>query len=178
MAKNMQAPRDVIPRYLALLFCSVVLLSVGCGSSANTTTSVTAPAVARCQANVGMSSSTFAATGGTGSVSIGITRDCSWKAATPVNWITFTSSVEGQGEGTVTFNVAPNADPVTRQASISVAERNVSISQQPAPCSYAIGGVPTVLTAQAGSAEIDLRTHAACSWTAASESSWASVSPA
>lgn len=60
---------------------------------------------------------------------------------------------------------------------MTVADRQVALAQQPAPCRYSIGGVPPSIPAQGGGAEIDLRTHAACAWTARSDSPWASVSP-
>jgi hypothetical protein len=95
-----------------------------------------------------------------------------------VNWISFTTATSGQGSGTVGYRVAENVDPVARQASLSIAARQVALSQQPAPCRYTVGGVPASIAAQGGQADLDLQTHAACSWTARSDSAWASITPA
>lgn len=160
----------------ALLFS---LLALGaCGSSATTATNITAPTSTRCEANVTTSAASFAPTGGTGTLAITVARECSWRASTPVSWITFTTAAEGQGDGTVGYRIAENEVPVPRQAMLTVAERQVPLSQQAAPCRYTVGGVPSSIGAQGDQTEIDLRTHSACSWTARSETEWASITPA
>lgn len=106
-----------------------------------------------------------------------IDRECSWRAATPVSWISFTTGTEGQGQGTVGYRIAENAEPVARQAMLSVAERQVALSQQAAPCRYTISGVPTVIGQAGGQSDIALGAHAACAWTARSEASWATIAP-
>jgi hypothetical protein len=151
---------------------------MACGSSASTTSNVTAPADARCEATVGSSSVSVGPSGGTGTLSIGVARECSWRVASPVGWVTFTTPVEGQGDGSVGYRVGENPDPVARQAQLSVADRPVTVAQGAAPCRYAIGGAPEALSATGGQASIDLATHAVCDWTAASQSAWATVSPA
>jgi len=124
-----------------LLFV-VALAAIGCGSSASTSTSVTAPASTRCEANVSSTPSNHAASGGTGTLNINVARECSWVAASPVSWIAFTASTEGQGPGSVSYRVAENDVPVGRQASVTVADRQVSLTQQAAPCTFEVGSPP------------------------------------
>jgi hypothetical protein len=159
-----------------LLFVLAVL-TVACGSSATTSTTVTSPTSSRCEATVSPSATSFGPSGGTGTLNIVVARECTWRATSPVGWIAFTTTTEGQGDGTVGYRVSENADPVPRQASVSVADRSVPLSQQGSPCLYTLVGVPSTMSGQGGQALIDLRAHAACSWTARSESSWAQVTP-
>ena len=163
-------------RRAPLLFL-LALTSAACGSSATTTSTITSPASSRCEANVSNSSSSFGPGGGTGTLSVSVARECSWRAISPASWITFTTNAEGQGDGTVGYRVAENGDPVTRQAILSVAERQVPLTQQGPPCQYTIGGVPASIGRQGGEASIALTTHGACSWTALSETAWSSITP-
>jgi len=167
-------PRDLIA---SAGIAAVVAVTAACGSSATTSTSITAPASTRCQASVTGSALSFGPGGGTGTLAISVDRECSWRATSPVDWVTFTTSVEGQGDGTVGFRVVENAEPVPRQAALTVAERQITLAQQPAPCRYALGGAPEAIGSQGGDATIDLDTHIACSWTAQSEQAWATVTP-
>lgn len=160
------------------LLLSLTLAVAACGSSATTSTSVTAPASGRCEATVTSSTSSFGPGGGTGNLTVSVDRECAWRAVTPVAWIAFTSGTDGQGPGTIGYRVSENADPVARQAMLSVADRQVSLSQQAAPCRYTISGLPPVIGEQGGESPIALTTHAACAWTARSESTWATISPA
>lgn len=159
-----------------LLFV-IALASAACGSSATTSSSITSPASSRCEANVSSSSSAFGASGGTGTLSITVARECAWRVSTGASWITFTTTAEGQGDGTVGYRVGENQEPIARQAMFSVADRQVAVSQQGVPCQYTIGGVPAAIGQQGGVASLDLRTHAACAWTAQSDTLWASVAP-
>lgn len=159
-----------------LLFCAA-LAAFGCGSSASTATSVTSPTSSRCEASVSSSATTYSATGGTGTLTIAVERECAWRAASPVSWISFTSASEGQGDGSVSFRVAENAEPVSRQATLSVAERQLPVTQQPAPCNFEVGDLPSTFGNQGGEAQVDVRTHSACRWTASADAPWVSVSP-
>lgn len=162
----------------APLLLFVALAAAGCGSSASTSTSVTSPASGRCEAAVSSSAASFGAAGGTGTLNVAVARECSWRATSPVSWITFTSAAEGQGDGSVAYSVAANADPVSRQASVSVADRQVPLTQQGAPCQYVVGDIPSSFGSQGDAVDVDLRTHSACAWTASSNAAWATIAPA
>jgi hypothetical protein len=141
-------------RFLGLASC-VVIGSLGCGRSATTSTNITAPTSTRCQATVAPSVTAFGPAGGTGTLSIGVDRECPWRAVSPASWITFTSAVDGQGQGSVSYRVAENLDPLPREANVSVADRQVPLSQQPAPCRYTLGGIPSGFSERGAQAEID-----------------------
>ena len=156
----------------------VLLAAGGCGSSASTTTNLTGPSGTRCQASVANSGSSYGPAGGTGTLSVSVSRECTWTAVSGSPWVTITSSAEGQGDGTVAYRVAENAVPVPRQSSIGVGERLVEVSQQGAACQFDLSPSATdPLPAEGGVRTLDLRTHAVCDWTAASRVPWVAVSP-
>ena len=167
----------ILRTYGSVLILVSAFATVACGSSATTSSNVTAPAETRCEATVTSSTVSFGPDGGTGTITIGVARECAWRATSPVGWITFTTAVEGQGDGSVGYRVSENRDPVTRQAQLTIAERSLALSQAAAPCRYDISGMPSSIAPEGGQTAIDIGTHALCEWTAGSQSSWASVSP-
>jgi hypothetical protein len=160
-----------------LLLPALSITLAACGSSASTSTSVTAPAAGRCKATIANSTGAFGPAGGSGTLAITVARECSWRAASPVSWISFTSAVEGQGDGTVVYRVAENVDPVARQATLAVAERQVGLAQTAAPCLYHVSPNTEAVAGAGGEAAVAIDTHPVCSWTARAEQAWASVSP-
>lgn len=166
------------PRLLIIASLAFTLATAGCGSSAST--SVAAPSsttAARCQANVSSSAPKFGASGGVGSVSVAVDRDCTWNASSQTSWIAITSSASGQGDGTIGFRVSANADPVTRDGVIAVGDRQVTVAQDAAACQYQVTPSATTIGSAGGELTIAVHAHSACSWTARSDVGWASVSP-
>jgi hypothetical protein len=158
------------------LLCGVCLTFVGCGSSS--VSSVTSPSVVqRCQTTVSASTAAFGPSGGTGTASVGAPRECSWTASTQASWITLNPPTSGQGDGSVSFRVAENPDPVARNGTVVVSDRSLDLSQDAAPCSFAVSLNTNVIGAEGGTLAIDVRTNAACSWTASTDAPWATPSP-
>jgi hypothetical protein len=172
-----KSPAVTLRTYGSVLILVSACATLACGSSATTSANVTAPAESRCDASVSSSAVSFTLDGGTGTLTIAVARECAWRATSPVDWITFTTAVEGQGDGTVGYRVSENRDPITRQAQLSVADRQVTLNQGAAPCRFMLGSAPSSFDPQGGQASIDLSTHAVCEWSAASHSAWAAVSP-
>lgn len=164
---------------LTLAFVLVIILSTaGCGSSSST--SVAAPSSttsSRCQANVSSPAPRFGATGGAGTVSITVERDCPWNAASQTGWIAITSGSSGQGDGTVGFRVSANTDPVARDGVIVVGDRQVTVGQEAAACQYQVTQSTNTVSPAGGELTIAVHAHSACSWAAKSEVTWAAVTP-
>jgi hypothetical protein len=148
-----------------------------CGSF--TETSVTAPSggSSRCQPSFDGSPRSFGAEGGTSSVAVTVARECSWAASSGASWVVITSGGQGQGDGTVAFRVDRNPDPVTRSGAIVVGDSRMDVAQQPAACGFEVARPTDAVTSQGGTLQLQIRTHPACDWRAASESSWLSVVP-
>lgn len=108
---------------------------------------------------------------------VAVERECEWTANPSASWIVVTAGKQGQGEGTITYRVAENADPLTRRGTISVSNQAVQIAQEAAPCRFAVS--PSQLSAPAAGADlsIDVRAHTACTWTASLGASWATLAP-
>jgi Domain of unknown function (DUF5666)/Putative binding domain, N-terminal/Viral BACON domain len=161
----------------ALLFAAAIaIVAAACGSSA--VTNVTGPTATRCQVSLSNSAGTVAASGGTGTLKVSVDRECAWTASTSNAWIEFTSAKDGQGEGSVTYKVAENPEPVARRGSIAVGDQRADVAQDAAACQYDVSGPAGMLDGAGGETTIDVRTHTACAWRAAASSSWVSLDPA
>lgn len=166
-------------RFAALPFLGILaVLSVsGCGNRAETSVNVTGPSSTRCQATISSPSSTFAPAGGTGTLTVTVARECTWTATSNAGWIVLTSGQEGQGNGTVGYRIAENAEPTTRRGAIVVAEQTVQVAQEGAPCRFDVSPREGRAPAEGGEIPINVRTHSACSWRASASASWAAPSP-
>ncbi|MBL8208669.1 MAG: trypsin-like peptidase domain-containing protein, partial [Blastocatellia bacterium] len=98
---------------------------------------ITMEAVARhltgqgCQYSLSHKKQIVESAGGAAKVQIFVNdiSDCSWTARSNVNWITL-QNVQGQGDATVNFTVAPNTSGAKRSGLIFVAGHNLRIIQR------------------------------------------------
>jgi hypothetical protein len=163
------------------LACAAALIAAACGSSATIeNTNVTGPSSTptRCAIALTNNTSSFGASGGTGSVNVSVARECAWTASPQSSWIEITSGKNGQGNGKIAYRIRENVDPVTRRGTIAVNEQRAEISQGAAPCRFDISQPTALLAATGGQTRVDVRTHAACSWSAAADAAWIQLSPA
>src|SRR6266496_1082826 len=124
----------LLPASFAVIF--VCCLSPACSSAE---TSVVGPTTdSKCQINASSSPVSFTASGGTGTVTISTSRDCTWTIATSTSWVSLNGDRTGQGEASVGFAVASNPVPSTRSGTIVVTTQTVEVSQAGAPCRYGI----------------------------------------
>ena len=88
-------------------------------------------------ATVSPLSQAFFSPGNTGSVTVtknlSATAPCDWNAVSNSSFITVDSGTPGSNNGTVNFTVAPNTTGSARSGSLTVAGRNVVITQDAAP---------------------------------------------
>jgi hypothetical protein len=150
---------------------------------------------APCRYEVGPSSHSVAPGGGTGNLTITATDSvCAWAAAADVGWISLMSAA-GSGSGTVAFAVSLN-DGAQRTGSITVANQRSVVTQAsgsrpsppppsppspspppPNPCTYSLSPTTQKVSANDGAGSVGvLATPSSCSWTAASNDSWLTVS--
>ena len=76
---------------------------------------------------------TFAATGGTGSVTVTSATSCNWTATSNAPWITVTSSNTGAGNGAVSFSVSPHTGTSARSGSLLIAGQTFTVTQTASP---------------------------------------------
>src|SRR5215831_10584141 len=124
------------PYAFLLIAASLACVLVGC-SSTQTSTGITASATQKCQFQIANSSSSFPESGGTGTLSIDTTRDCTWSVSNSANWVALADAA-GQGGASIPYTVAANTVPQTRVANLNVEGQAVQLSQAAAPCRYAL----------------------------------------
>ena len=94
-----------------------------------------------CTYSISPTSANFAASGGTGSVSITTQAGCPWTAASGVTWMTITSGSSGTGNGTVNYSISSNTGG-SRTSSSTIAGRVFTVTQS--------GATTYAITASAG----------------------------
>src|SRR4051812_45333437 len=125
--------RSVVTRLVfRAAWLATACAALGCGS---TTTSVTAPSGEKCEISVTNNTVELPAAGGTGTLTVATSRDCTWSASTDAPWVSLTAT-SGQGAATVNYSVLPNPNGTPRRSRIVVAQHEVDVSQAPAPCRY------------------------------------------
>jgi all-beta uncharacterized protein/BACON domain-containing protein len=159
-----------------IIACALFGGTQGCTSS-QTSTSVTSPSV-KCQVQVGSPTTTdFTSDGGKGTVAIATTRDCSWTVSTSASWVSV-ANTSGQGQASIPYSVAANPVPVARAAQIAVSDATLQLSQDAAPCRFALSPSSASVAAAGGPVTVQLSTLAGCAWKATSDSSWLTITSA
>ena len=91
-------------------------------------TDVPADCGGTCSFSINPTSASFAAAGGSQSVTVTTQAGCNWTAASNNSFITVTSGASGSGSGTVNYSVAANTS-VARNGSLTIAGLTHSVSQ-------------------------------------------------
>jgi hypothetical protein len=82
-----------------------------------------------CAYSISPTSQSFAASGGTGSVSVTTQSGCSWTAVSNASWITITSGSSSTGSGTVNYSVAANTSTSSRSGTMTIAGQTFTVNQ-------------------------------------------------
>lgn len=150
------------------VLASAVLLVASCSSSS---TSLLNPESTRCAATLAADLLTPEASGGTGRLSIGVTRECQWTAKADVDWISV-SQTTGQGEASVNYTVAANPAGVQRQGGLLVNDKRLEIAQRAASCTFSLSRTSDSFDAAGGTRTVSVAAPAACAWDAQSAVPW------
>lgn len=154
--------------------CACALAIAACGSSGNTYTSPST--VVKCAVAFEAPASTLPAGGGSSAIGVKTERECQWSAQPDVQWLTIASGASGQGEGTIQFTAAANADPVTRNGGIMVNGLRAQVTQAAAECVITLADASASFPQTGGSGRVDVRASSPlCTWTAASDVEWISI---
>jgi hypothetical protein len=118
----------------------------------------------------------LAAAGGGASVTVSAPAGCAWTASESATWLTISSGSSGSGNGTVSYTASANTTTSARSATLTVAGQAVTITQDPAPCSFSVSPThPASLAAAGGGASLTVTTPAGCAWTASGSATWLSI---
>jgi hypothetical protein len=118
----------------------------------------------------------ISAAGGPGSLAVA--NNCAWSAVSQAPWISITGGNSGNGDGVVSFSVAPNQTTSQRTGTVQVADLVFTVTQAGAACSYTLGSSGTSIGSAGGPASVGISALAGCSWTAVSQAPWITVSSA
>jgi hypothetical protein len=121
---------------------------------------------------------------GGGTFSFNATRNtangCSWSVSTSTPWITLTGAMSGLSPGVITFAVAANTSPSSRNGTVSVVwsggSADFAVAQSGVACTFAV--VPTsqaVLAAGGFFSATITPSDNSCSWTAMPDVPWMSI---
>ncbi len=130
-----------------------------------------------CSFSINPTSASFAAAGGTGSVTVTTQAGCNWTAASNNAFITITSGASGSGSGTVTYAVAANTSTTARSGSLTIAGLTHSVSQAAGggTCSFSINPTSRSFGAEGGTGSVTVTTQAGCNWTAVSNNAFITI---
>jgi hypothetical protein len=126
-----------------------------------------------CHFAVSPASAQAAAQGDSGSIAIATSSGCSWSAASDQPWLTIAGSPAGQGNGSVTYNVAANGGH-ERSGTITIESHSVTITQADG-CVYAISSSSLDVAPAGGSATIIVTTGPNCYWDSSSGDPWITI---
>jgi Zn-dependent metalloprotease len=98
------------------------------GTTHTAATNVPADCGGACSFSINPTSASFAAGGGSASVTVNTQAGCNWTAVSNNSFITITSGASGSGSGTVNYSVAANGS-TARSGSMTIAGLTHSVSQ-------------------------------------------------
>ncbi|MEN3329822.1 MAG: hypothetical protein V7638_4629 [Acidobacteriota bacterium] len=98
------------------------------GTTHTAATDVPADCGGACSFSINPTSASFAAAGGSASVTVTTQAGCNWTAVSNNSFITITSGASGSGSGTVSYSVAANTS-TARSGSLTIAGLTHSVSQ-------------------------------------------------
>jgi hypothetical protein len=160
-------------RMFALSLC---LSGLTIGACRSATESVTSPSALKCGITAKATPASFSPAGGDGTLTVSTARECQWTVTAAGNWIQFGGATQGQGETSVPFKVAANADPSIRKGTISVGDQQVGITQDAAPCVFTANPRSDSVSADGGQKQIGVTASSPqCSWTARSNADWLTI---
>jgi Zn-dependent metalloprotease len=99
------------------------------GTTHTAATNVPADCGGTCSFSINPTSASFAAAGGSASVTVTTTAGCNWTAVSNNSFIAVTSGASGSGSGTVNYSVAANTTSLSRNGSLTIAGLTHSVSQ-------------------------------------------------
>jgi all-beta uncharacterized protein/BACON domain-containing protein len=160
------------PRVFALLLAVALVSSAACQSSS---TNVIGPSGTKCAVTLPAALPTLGADGGSGTLTVTVAPECVWSASSAAEWISITSSANGQGAGTVTFAATGNPTALVRRGALVVGERRVEVMQSGAACQFTLTPQTASVPAAGGDGSVTLNGIEGCQWTATSQADWISI---
>ena len=115
-----------------------------------------------------------AAGGARVAASVTTTRECGWTVSTDSSWIR-TDPTAGQGETPLTVVVDENQAAARRSGTITINDTRLTLTQEPAPCRYALDRPGVRVSAEGGQVLVTVSAVAGCGWGTSSDAMWVQV---
>ncbi len=160
-----------------LVSAALALAAAACSKSDVTPSSSTSS----CSVTLGSVTTNVGAAASTGSIPVTAASSCSWTAASSASFLTVTSGSSGTGNGTVNYSIAANTG-AARSASITVNGTSVNFTQAaatavaPTGCTVKLSTTNVQGNSGGGTSNVDVTADSNCSWTAASNASFLTIS--
>jgi hypothetical protein len=136
-------------------------------------------AAAPCSFSLSASSASVPSTAGNGTFSLTANgTTCTWTASSNAAWLAI-SPANGTGNATITYTYSANPNTTSRSATITAGGQAFTINQAAAACSFTLSASSASVPSSAGNGSLSITANGAnCAWTASSNVSWLTVSPA
>ena len=115
----------------------------------------------------------FGASGGNAEITVSAAPIVSWSASEDSDWITFLSSTDRLGSGTVTFEASPNPNIESRSTTIAVAGKTITVEQKGLEANVTYSGGSFGTDGGSGFIQVDITGNA--NWTAESKADWITI---
>ncbi len=115
-----------------------------------------------------------------GAVAVTTPPGCPYSTVPGPSWIQVTSGGSGTSSGTLVYSVDGNSTTVARSGTLMIGGQPFQLTQDGLACSVTVNtsGLGSPYGSTGGTGTIGITTNGAnCSWTASSDSSWATVVP-
>jgi hypothetical protein len=129
---------------------------------------------APCPTTLDLVSATLGHNASTGTVSVAVAGPCAWTTENTNAWVQILSG-SGTSTGTVTYAVEPNTNITARAATLIIAGEVFSLTQNGAPCAYALTPTNQNLGPNAVTNSFIVTAQAGCAWTVDNTNSWITI---
>ncbi|MGA9996570.1 MAG: M36 family metallopeptidase, partial [Pyrinomonadaceae bacterium] len=99
------------------------------GTTHTAATNVPSDCGGTCTFSINPTSASYAAAGGSGTVSVTAGTGCTWTAVSNATFITITGGASGSGNGTVSYSVASNTGSSSRTGTMTIAGQTFTVTQ-------------------------------------------------
>ncbi len=111
----------------------------------------------------------------TGLVTVTTSSNCAWGVVNTNDWITLTSGTNGMGNGSVSYSVAANFDPIPRTGTVAVADQSFSVNQAALICTYKVSPTNRPHGYGATTGIVNVTTLSPCAWSVVNTNPWISL---
>ncbi len=113
-----------------------------------------------------------------GTIAVTTSSDCAWTVVNTNSWITITSELSGNGNGSVSYTVEANSNVSARAGTLLIGDQLYPVSQTGIACTYALA--PTEQSHGAGveNGSVAVTTTSECSWAVINTNDWITITSA